>query len=105
MYTQDIYYILFPKLHPYTSAGIPIHHPPMRFSPHDTQKPPRGAVLRRPHRRHRAGTGPVGTVTAALGLLIGPNLEVAGPSSRGHPGPLGGHTVFHWAIAPRPSRR
>ena len=48
MYTQDIYYRLFPKLLPYTSAGIPIHHRPIRIRPHDRHDRTSRTNLRRP---------------------------------------------------------
>ena len=57
MYTQDIYYRLFPKLLPYTSAGIPIHHRPIRLRPHDrhnrTSRSRPSSTSSPPSSRHR----------------------------------------------------
>jgi hypothetical protein len=43
----DIYCRLFPKLHPYTSTGIPIHQRPMRLDP-DPHDPDTTATLLEP---------------------------------------------------------
>ena len=61
-------------------------------APHDAS----GAVLRRPHRRHRAGTGTIGAASTALGLLIAANRQMAGPSGGGDPGPLALGTDLRW---------
>src|SRR6516162_5363719 len=66
MYTQDIYYRLFPKLLQYTSAGIPIHHRPMSPSPNDPPDRAFAAFLSRPRRGHRAGDRAVGPAPTAL---------------------------------------
>ena len=72
MYTSDIYYRQFPKMLQYTSAGIPIHHRPMRPSPNDPPRPrfrslPFSTSSRPSSRRPSCRTSADGTGSARCG--------------------------------------